>query len=145
MKNNTEFFIVDKKVLPEVFIKVAEAKSLLEKGRFKTIQEAVNHVGISRSAFYKYKDFIFELSQKDIGRTITFSVNLDNTPGLLSDVLNVIAYEDANVLTINQTIPINGIANVVITIETGNSALTKLEDNLCAIKGVQGFKIIARE
>lgn len=147
MNNNSDYYIVDKKVLPEIFTKVIEAKMLMESGTFKTVQEAVLHVGISRSAFYKYRDFVFVLNENSRGKTVTIGINLIDTSGLLSNVLNVIAGEGANILTINQTIPINNIANVTITIETGNMdiELNELVNKLKNISGVQTLKIIARE
>lgn len=147
MENESCFFIVDKRVLPEVFIKVVEAKRLIDSGEADTVFQAVNSVGLSRSAFYKYRDFVFELSENKRGKTITISFNLDDTPGLLSNVLNKIADERVNVLTINQTIPINKVANVTITMEidTIKSDITKLIKCLEKIKGVKTLKIIARE
>ena len=118
LKEDKNFFIVDKSVLPEIFLKVMEVKNLLESKKEKTVQDAVNRVGISRSAFYKYRDAVHPLYENTRGKTVTIAANLDDTPGLLSAVLNSIATEGANILTINQTIPINGIANVTITIET---------------------------
>lgn len=147
MNDSTEYFIVDKRVLPDVFIKVAEAKKLLESGGAETVFEAVNAVGLSRSAFYKYRNFVFELSENKRGKTITISFNLDDTPGLLSNALNIIAEKGANVLTINQTIPINKTANVTITMETSTikGNITPLMDCLGKIEGVKALKIIARE
>lgn len=147
MKEDKNFFIVDKSVLPEIFLKVMEVKNLLESGKEKTVQEAVNKVGISRSAFYKYRDAVHPLYENSRGKTVTVGLNLDDTSGLLSLVLNSIASAGANILTINQTIPINGIANVTITIETNEmeSDLRSLIETLEGLNGVQSFKIIARE
>lgn len=147
MKEDKNFYIVDKSVLPEIFLKVMEVKNLLESGKEKTVQEAVNRVGISRSAFYKYRDAVYPLYENSRGKTVTIGLNLDDTSGLLSMVLNSIAFAGANILTINQTIPINGIANVTITIETNEmeSDLGSLIDTLENLNGVQSFKIIARE
>lgn len=147
MREDKNFFIVDKSVLPEIFIKVMEVKNLLESGKEKTVQEAVAKVGISRSAFYKYREAVHPLYENSRGKTVTVAMNLDDTAGLLSSVLNSIAKAGANILTINQTIPINGIANVTITIETNDmegdlGSLIKDVENL---QGVQTFKIIARE
>lgn len=147
MNDDSRFYVIDKKILPEVFIKVVEAKKLMENGKVKTIQDAVSSVGISRSAFYKYKEFVFPLNEYSRGRTVTFGLNLDNTLGLLSNVLNVIAGEGANILTINQTIPINNIANVTITVETNvmTAEFDLLLEKLEKISGVLSIKIIARE
>ncbi len=147
MVEDKNFFIVDKSVLPEIFLKVMEVKNLLESKKEKTVQGAVNKVGISRSAFYKYRDAVFPLYENTRGKTVTLAVNLDDTPGVLSAVLNGVASEGANILTINQTIPINGIANVMLTIET-NAMQGKLADlvkRIEALTGIQSLKIIARE
>ncbi|NLK38341.1 MAG: ACT domain-containing protein [Epulopiscium sp.] len=147
MVEDKNFFIVDKSVLPEIFLKVMEVKNLLESRKEKTVQSAVQKVGISRSAFYKYRDAVFPLYENTRGKTVTIAVNLDDTPGVLSSVLNGVASEGANILTINQTIPINGIANVMLTIET-NAMQGKLSDlvkRIEALDGIQSLKIIARE
>ncbi len=147
MKADKNFYIVDKTVLPEIFLKVMEVKKLLESHREKTVQDAVNKVGISRSAFYKYRDAVFPLYENTRGKTVTFFISLDDTKGVLSNVLNTIAYFEGNVLTINQNIPINGIANVTITIETDAmiSDIGDVMDKIEKITGVQSLKIIARE
>ena len=147
LKADKNFFIVDKSVLPEIFLKVMEVKNLLESKKEKTVQDAVNRVGISRSAFYKYRDAVHPLYENTRGKTVTIAANLDDTPGLLSAVLNSIATEGANILTINQTIPINGIANVTITIETNEmqGEFGRLMTQLENLQGMQSIKIIGRE
>ena len=147
MKEDKNFFIVDKSVLPEIFLRVMEVKNLLESKKEKTVQDAVNTVGISRSAFYKYRDAVHPLYENTRGKTITIGINLDDTTGLLSEVLNSIASEGANILTINQTIPINGIANVTITIETNEMQgdFSRIMSSIEGLKGMQSIKIIARE
>ncbi len=147
MREDKKFYIVDKRVLPEIFLKVMDVKNLLESGREKTVQEAVSRVGISRSAFYKYRDAIFPLYENSRGKTVTFAVNLDDTKGVLSCVLNSIAEAGANILTINQNIPINGIANVTITVETNamETDFGEMVNSVEKLEGVQYFKIIARE
>ncbi|MBO8434400.1 MAG: ACT domain-containing protein [Tyzzerella sp.] len=147
MREDKNFFIVDKSVLPEIFLKVMEVKNLLESGKEKTVQDAVAKVGISRSAFYKYRDALYPLYENTRGRTVTVSMNLDDTKGLLSSILNSIADAGANILTINQTIPINGIANVTITVETNDMEvdISTFVKKIEAINGVQKFSIIARE
>ncbi len=147
MKEDKNFYIVDKSVLPEIFLKVMEVKKLLESKKEKTVQDAVSRVGISRSAFYKYRDAVYPLYENTRGRTVTLAVNLDHTPGLLSATLNSIAEEGANILTINQNIPINGVANVTITIETNEmkGELAQLMKKIEMLNGVQSLKIIARE
>lgn len=147
MKEEQKFFIVEKNVLPEIFLKVMEAKKLLDTKKEKTVQDAVASVGISRSAFYKYKDAIHPFYENIRGKTVTLGINLDDTAGLLSNFLNEIASHGANILTINQMIPINGVAYVAVTIETGEMEgdFSVLINNLEKLEGVQSLKIIARE
>ena len=147
MKEEKKFYIVDKKVLPDVFIKVMEVKNLLETKREKTVQDAVNRVGISRSAFYKYRNAIFPLYEHSSGKNVTFSLNMDNKSGVLSLVLNAIAQAGANILTINQTSPINGVANVTVTVETRELTMDMAEfvEKIEDIDGVRSLDIIARE
>lgn len=141
------FFIVDSIVLPEIFLQVIKVKKLIENNSCKTIQDAVSKVGISRSAFYKYKDSVFPLYENTRGRTVTIAITLDDRAGILSIILNDIADSGANILTINQNIPLNNIANITITIETGNMKkdLGELIEQIKLITGVQNLKIIARE
>lgn len=147
MKEKAGYFIVNQNVLPEVFVRVVEAKRLLESEKVQTVQEAVEIVGISRSSFYKYKDSVFPFFENSRGRTITISIQLEDRSGLLSHVLNVIASVGANILTINQTIPVNRIANVTITMETNpmKDEIKELVDKVESIEGVLHLKIIARE
>ena len=143
MKEDKNYYIVDKAVLPEIFLKVMDVKNLLESKKEKT----VNRVGISRSAFYKYRDAVHPLYENTRGKTVTISMNLDHTRGLLSSVLNSIASEGASILTINQTIPINNIANVTVTIETNEmqGELGRLMTRIEGLAGVQSLRIVARE
>ena len=137
MKEDKNFFIVDKSVLPEIFLKVMEVKNLLESKKEKTVQDAVNRVGISRSAYYKYKDAVRPFNDMLHGRIVTFQTMLKDEPGILSGLLNVFAGTGVNILTINQNIPVNGCAVVTITAET--SALQRsLEDMLNAAAGSPG-------
>ena len=147
MGDSSEYYIVDKRALPDVYIKVVEAKGLLEQHIASSVQEAVDIVGVSRSAYYKYKDYVSQLGAGTRGRTAIIAFDLTDEAGLLSNVLNVMAQSGANILTINQTIPINGIANVTISIETGNmkKQLGDLIKIIAGIKGVKSIKIIARE
>lgn len=146
MKDNSKYLIVDRNVLPEVFLKVIEAKRLIGSEGI-SVSEAASAVGISRSAFYKYRDNVFLLGENSRGSTIIVALDLDDRPGLLSNVLNTIAGFGANILTINQTIPINGVANVTISAEISHmtndieSLMKKIKEN----EGVLALKIIARE
>ncbi len=145
MNENTNYIIVDEKVCPSVFGKVLEAKRLLMEGGLYTIQEAVNKVGISRSAFYKYRDAVFSFEKGGRGKTAIIAMDLYDVKGLLSSVLNIIAQSGANVLTINQTIPINGTANVTITIERGDGPLSDIINGTKELSGVKDVKILGME
>ncbi|MBO5165928.1 MAG: ACT domain-containing protein [Lachnospiraceae bacterium] len=147
MKETTGYFVVKEKAVPEVLLKVVEAKRLLETEKVLTIQEAVDAVGISRSSFYKYKDDIFQFHDNSQGKTITLTFQMDDEPGLLSEVLGVISEFGANILTIHQSIPINGMASLSLSIQilqtTGNVSqmIAEMENK----KGVHHVKILAKE
>ena len=117
MGETAKYYVVKRKAVPEVLLKVVEAKRLLESEKALTIQEAVDAVGISRSSFYKYKDDIFQFHDNSQGTTFTMTFEMDDEPGLLSDVLKTIAEYQANILTIHQSIPINGIASLSISVQ----------------------------
>jgi len=117
MADSTEYYVVKQRALPEVLLKVVEAKRLVESKRAMSVQDAVDKVGISRSSFYKYKDDIFKFHDNAQGSTITLTLDMDDEPGALSDVLKVIADCGANILTIHQSIPINGVAAVSISVQ----------------------------
>ena len=118
MAGNSKYYIVEASALPEVFLKVAETKQLLSSGECQTVGEATRHMGISRSAFYKYKDAIAPLQNLMAGRILTFQMVLRDKAGVLSSILSIFADSGANILTINQTIPQNGCAIVTITAAT---------------------------
>ena len=118
-----KYYLVDADMLPEIFLKVADAKERLQTGEAATVADAVNQVGISRSAFYKYKDAIHPFQDLKRGHIITFSLMLRDRPGALSGVLGVFAECSANILTINQSIPVNGAANVTISAETSGMSV----------------------
>lgn len=147
MDKNKNLFIVDKCVLPKVFAKVVDAKKILQNGKVKTVQEAISQVGLSRSAFYKYRDYVFPFYENITDRTITISLQLEDVAGLLSHVLNLIAEVGANILTINQNIPLNGVANVTITIDTGNmkQSIEQFIDMLKNLDNLQKVEIIAMQ
>lgn len=135
------------KAVPEVLLKVVEAKRLLDSGRAPSVQEAVDQMGISRSSFYKYQNDIFPFHDETKGKTVTFVLQMEDEPGLLSVVLNVVAEIGANILTIHQSIPINGVASLTLSIEvlptTGDVSdmIQKIEEQ----KGVHYLKILGRE
>ena len=147
MGEAAKYFVVRQKAVPEVLLKVVEAKRLLESEKALTIQEAVDAVGISRSSFYKYKDDIFQFHDNAQGTTFTLMFQMDDEPGLLSDVLKIIAEYRANILTIHQSIPINGIASLSLSVQilqdTGNiSGMIEQMENQ---QGVRHVKILSRE
>jgi chorismate mutase len=147
MINETEYYLVDVNVLPEVFLKVVKAKKLLSSGVVKTINDAVKEVGISRSAFYKYKEHIFPFYDTTRGNVLTIYFLVLDKPGILSQIINVISTTYANILTINQSIPINGLADITITIDTINMRISikELMDIIFGIDGLKRFEILARE
>lgn len=143
----SKYYVVTKKAIPEVLLKVVEAKELLESERVETIQDAVDAVGISRSSFYKYKDDIFQFRDNEQGTTITLTFRMDDEPGLLSDVLKTIADAQANILTIHQSIPIGGIASLSISIQIlqNTTDISKMIEEMENKKGVHHVKILAKE
>ena len=134
-------------LLDEVLLNVVAAKKLLESKRAATVQEAADAVGISRSSFYKYKDDIFPFHDTAKGRTITLVIQLDDEPGLLSMVLKTIADFHANILTIHQSVPVNGIASLSLSIDvfpaTGN--VEDMRNSIESVQGIHYAKILARE
>jgi len=118
MSNNLKYYIVEASALPEVFLKVAEAKRLLSTGEAATVNDATKRTGISRSAFYKYRDSVLPFQNMMTGRIITLQLLLHEQKGILSGILNTLADRDANILTINSIVPTNGCAVVTISMET---------------------------
>lgn len=141
------YFVVRGRAVPEVLLKVVEAKRLLESEKVLTIQEAVDQVGISRSSFYKYKEDIFQFHDNTQGKTFTLTFQMDDEPGLLSEVLKLIAEFQANILTIHQSIPINGMASLSLSIQvlpdTGD--VSKMLEHMEKKRGVHHVKILAKE
>ena len=140
-----KYYIVSADALPEVFIKVAEAKRMLQVGEANTVGEAARLVGISRSAFYKYKDAVQPFQDMKAGQIITFYALLKDIPGVLSHYLSIFANSGANILTINQTIPTNGCAGVTISAETSDMTedLEAMIARISASDGVLKFEILA--
>ena len=147
MAEKGKLYVVREKAVPEVLLKVVEAKRLLESDRAATVQEATDQVGISRSSFYKYKDDIFPFHENTKGKTITFVTQMDDEPGLLSHVLKIIASYNANILTIHQTIPINGIASLTMSVDILPSTGDTMDmfSDMETLKGIHYLKILARE
>ena len=147
MANNkkVKYYLVESSMLPEIFIKVTEARALLETGECQTVAEAVARAGISRSAFYKYKDSIAPFTDMKHGQIITFQMLLRDKMGVLSTVLNIFSGSGANILTINQSIPINSTASVTISAETAGMemGLEELKERLESADGVIKTEILA--
>ena len=146
-EEKSKYFVVKQKAVPEVLLKVVEAKKLLESERVMTVQEATERVGISRSSFYKYKEDIFPFYDNAKGKTVTFVVQMDDEQGLLSDLLHIVAVYKANILTIHQSIPGNGVATLTLSVEvrdnTGN--ISKMVEEIEEQDGIHYVKIVSRE
>lgn len=142
---NPKYYIVEASALPEIFRKVAEAKRMLETGETDKVNVATRAVGISRSAFYKYRDAVAPLQNMMAGRIITFQLMLKDKAGLLSAILTIFANYGANILTINQSIPTGGRAMVTISAQTGNlnCSIEELTRHICETKGVVKAELVA--
>ncbi|WP_227766177.1 ACT domain-containing protein [Zhaonella formicivorans] len=138
-RGSERFFLVSADILPEAIKKTAEVKEILTKKEAATINEAVEKVGISRSAYYKYKDGVFPIHAAGASKITTISLILEHRSGILSQVINTIAQFQGNILTINQSIPLQGVANVTISLETGNM-LQSIEELLQGLKQINGVK-----
>ena len=137
MSKAPNYYIVDAEALPEIFRKVVDARRMLDTGEAETVNQAVQLAGISRSAFYKYKDALRPFQDMLHGRIVTFQIMLKDEPGILSHVLNLFAGSGANILTINQGIPINGCAVVTVNAETSGLE-GSLQELLARLNGAEG-------
>ena len=137
MANSPKYYIVEASALPEIFLRVAEAKRLLSIGEANTVNDAAKMTGISRSAFYKYRDTVMPFQNMMTGRILTFQLLLHDEPGVLSGILKTFAEYSANILTINQTIPSGGCALVTISAETTDMAVS-LEELLRVLSSTPG-------
>ena len=150
MEKTTEknkYYVVKERAVPEVLLKVVEAKRLLDSAKVQTVQEASEQTGISRSSFYKYKDDIFPFHDQARGKTITFIIQMDDEPGLLSEVLQTIARYHGNILTIHQSIPINGVATLTLSVDIllGQGDPEGMVEFIEKIDGIHYLKILGRE
>ncbi|MGM9552648.1 MAG: ACT domain-containing protein [Clostridia bacterium] len=145
MDQGREFILVDTKVLPEVFLKVLTSKRLLESEEVKTVNEAVEKTGISRSAYYKYKDHVFDFNQMQ--GVLTIMAVVVDLKGILSEMLKVISAANCSVLTINQSVPTDGVANVHFTLKTDlmKTSVDRLITEINKIAGVRSVKILAKQ
>ena len=145
-EEKTKYYVIKEKAVPEVLLKVIEAKRLMDMQEL-TVQQATEKAGISRSSFYKYKDDIFPYHENAKGKTVNMVIQLDDEPGLLSMVLKTIAEFHANILTIHQSVPVNGIASLSLSIDvfpaTGN--VEDMRNSIESGQGIHYAKILARE
>ena len=139
-EEKTKYYVIKEKAVPEVLLKVIEAKRLMDMQEL-TVQQATEKAGISRSSFYKYKD------DNAKGKTITFILQMDDEPGLLSDVLKIIAEFHGNILTIHQTIPLNGVASLTISVDIAEDRgdASEMINEIESRQGVHYFKILGQE
>ena len=139
---NSDFYLVRKRAVPETLLKVVEVNRLLSAGKVKTIQEAVDQVGISRSSYYKFKNDIEEFHSSMAGMTLTLSMEISDETGILSDILREIADFGANILTIHQSIPIGGVASVSISMQVLKSSenVSGLLENLEQLSGIRKIR-----
>lgn len=147
MEEKTNYYVLREKAVPDVLLRVVEAKRLLASGRAASVQEATERVDISRSSFYKYKEDIFPFHDNAKGRTITFVIRLDDEPGLLSAIVKAVADSHANILTIHQSIPVGGVASLTLSIEIlpDTEDANRLMERIERQEGVHDLKILARE
>ena len=145
MASMPKYYIVEASALPEVFLKVAEAKRLLSTGEAATVNEATKMTDISRSAFYKYRDSVLPFQNMMTGRIITMQLLLHDQPGLLSEILGVLAATKANIITINSIMPTNGTAVVTISAETNELTVSieELLNTLGEMDGVVKAEVLA--
>nr|WP_277995626.1 ACT domain-containing protein [Desulfitibacter alkalitolerans] len=141
-----KFFLVRADILPEAILKTAQAKDIISKGKVETVNQAVDKVGLSRSAFYKYRDGVFPLQDPLKGTIVSLSMLLEHRAGILSQVLNTIARANANILTINQNIPLQGVGHVTISVEIAQMSvsLDKLLKNLSDLAGVVKVELVGQ-
>ena len=137
---NGKFLVVDKSILPDYLEKVIEARNLLAEGKVQNVSDAVKIVGISRSTYYKYKDFVFLPSDNALGKKALISLMLEHEKGALSEVLNFLSSVNCNIITINQNIPINNVASVVISFEITSTSLPP-EDVVHELKKIKYVKM----
>ena len=143
----SNYLIVHKSILPEYYEKVLECRRLMESGKVREVSQAVKQVGISRSTYYKYKDYIFEPSDMAGSRKAVFSMMLDHEPGVLSSLLAYISGMKASVLTITQSLPIHSKASVTISIDITDvtESVDSLSEKLSAIPGLDNLRLLAIE
>lgn len=140
------FYLVREDILPESLVKTMQVKELLARGEYDTVADAAEKVGLSRSAYYKYKDGIFPLQSIERERIVTISIDMEHRSGVLSRVLSLVAAYEGNVLTIHQTIPLQGMANVVLSVEIGTKeeALSAIMEAIKTAEGVRKALVVGQ-
>lgn len=144
--DNAKFYLVREEILPEAIKKTIKVKELLQLKKAKTVNEAVEQLNLSRSAYYKYKDYVFPFFEASKEKIVSLAILLEHKPGMLSNVLNTIARDDGSVITINQSVPSHGIANINLTIETKDLVieLESLLDKIRMIEGVKNLEVLGQ-
>jgi chorismate mutase len=147
MKGSSKYLLINEAVLPEVFLKVMAVKKLLSFTQMKSINQAVKEVGMSRSAYYKYKDYVFPFYESPKGMIILIHFVLEDSPGVLSGIITKIAKSRANIITINQNIPLDGFADVTISINIDSMVIDigELLEQMTKMSGVKRCEILARD
>lgn len=142
-----KYLLVNKKILPDKLDKVLETRTLIEEGSVKNISEAVKQVGISRSTYYKYKDFVFEYRDKELGQKAVMAIMLRHKRGVLANVINYISSTNVNILTINQTIPVNAKASVNLSLDFMGTQhdVEEIIENIRKIDNVISVNLLAIE
>ena len=142
-----KYFVVRERAVPEVLLKVVQAKKLLDSEKVSTVQEAAEQTGISRSSFYKYKDDIFPFYEGRKGKTVNLVIQMDDEQGILSVVLKSVADAKANILTIHQSVPVNGIASLTLSVDVfpESDDVDDMAKQIESLKGIHYVKILARE
>ena len=145
-KPQNGFFLVQEQILPEAIKKTIRVKEMLKRGDARTINEAVDSMGLSRSAYYKYKDYVFPFYEASRNKIISLTLLLEHKKGVLSSVLNTISADSGSVLTINQGIPLQGVANATVSIETANLLvdIEALLDKLRMVDGVKRLEVLGQ-
>lgn len=147
MSEDTKYYVIKQKAVPEVLLKVVEVRKILDADPTKTVQEASTEVGISRSSYYKYKDDIFPFHDNKKGRNITCVIEIRDCPGIISTILNIFAKYHTNILTIHQSIPINGIGILTLSVDilSITTDVSAMLDEVEHLERIISVKIIARE
>lgn len=147
METETKFYTVKRRALPEVLLKVVEVNRLLQSGKARTVRQAIDCVGISRSSYYKYKDDIFPMHEKIQGKTITFVMEMEDRPGLLAHILEKVAACQVNVLSIHQSIPVHSIALVTLSVRVlpVSEDVPGLFERIEHAEGIHNLKIVSAD